>query len=95
MAGLALPRGGGFWQMGQEHARGAMNAYGSQGQKRETEVNPPGLTASGGLMAGAGGAAAGYSIGSAVAGGATTGSSAGPYGAAIGAGLGIIAYLLS
>ena len=39
MAGLTLPRGGGFWQMGQEHARGALNAYGSQGQKRETEVN--------------------------------------------------------
>ena len=102
MAGLMLPQGGGFWNKGQEHARGALAAYGSQGQKRQTEINPPGKTASEGLMAGVGGAAAGYSIGGMVGGaaagagtGAATGSSAGPWGAAIGAGVGLLAYLLS
>ena len=85
MSGLYVPRGGGnFWQMGQQHARSAMGAYGSQIPERKTELNPPGKTAGGGMMAGAGGAVAGYSI-----------SSSNPYGAAVGAGLGIIAYLLS
>ena len=96
MAGLQIPRSGGsFWQKGQQHSSTAINAYGAQGQNRKTEMNPPGHTAGGDLMAGAGGAAAGYSIGAAVGGGAATGSSAGPYGALIGAGIGLLGYYLS
>jgi len=95
MPGLALPRGGGFWEKGQQHSRSAMGAYGSQVPERKTELTPPAKTAGGGLMAGAGGAAAGYSLGSSIAGGAAGGSSGGPWGAAIGAGVGLLAYFLS
>ena len=42
MPGLNVPqRGGGFWQMGQTHAQGAMSAYGSQVPERKTELNAP------------------------------------------------------
>ena len=97
MPGLNVPQGsgGGFWRMGQQHAQSAIGAYGAQTPERKTELNPPGKTAGGGLMAGAGGAAAGYSLGTAIGGGAGTGSTAGPYGALIGAGVGLVAYLLS
>ena len=81
--------------MGQQHAQSAMNAYGSQVPERKTELNPPGKTAGGGLMTAAGGAAAGYSVGAAMASSGAAGSSAGPWGAAVGAGVGLIAYLLS
>ncbi len=149
MPGLYIPRtSGNFWQMGQQHAQSAIGAYGGQYQRRKATMNPPSKTVGGGLMAGMGGAAAGYSLGgaigesglfagsgaaaegsaagglvaggaaggageavaagaggaaggaataggSAAAAGGATGSMAGPYGALIGAGIGIIAYLLS
>jgi len=81
--------------MGQRHATRAINAYGSLGQNRKTEIEAPDKTASGGLMAGAGMGAAGYSIGSSMAASGAAGASAGPWGAAIGAGIGLAAYLLS
>ena len=96
MPGLNVPqRGGGFWSMGQQHAQSAISAYGAQTPNQKTDLDPPGKTTGGGLMAGAGGAAAGYSIGAAVGSGAASGSAAGPWGAVIGAGVGLIAYLLS
>jgi hypothetical protein len=95
MPGLRIPQGGGFWQRGQQHAQGAMGGRSRMHPDRETELNAPGKTAGGGLMASAGMAAGGYAVGSAMASSGAVGSAGGPWGAAIGAGVGLVAYLLS
>ena len=58
---------------------------------KDESIDPPGKTIGGGIMAGAGGAMAGASIGSLAGIGAMTGGT----GLAIAAGVGLLAYFLS
>lgn len=88
--GLRVPQGGGFWEKGQIAQEKAIGAYSSMQPGRRTETTAPGLTMGGAISAGAGMGMAGYMMAGAKAGGLT-----GPQGAAIGAGVGIISYLLS
>ena len=80
---------GGFYNMAKDYSGGAINARSRMQPGSRTETTPPGKTAGGALMAGAGTAASGALIG------AQIGSVGGPWGAAIGAGIGLTAYFLS
>lgn len=67
------------------------NAISARSAMRPSREEAPGKTVGGAMMSGAGMAGAGYTIGAT----ATKGASGGPWGAVIGAGVGILSYLLS
>jgi len=98
MPGLALPsisRSGDFGSKARDYEQMAIGAYQGQRPGQKTKMTPPGKTVGGGIAAGAGMATAGYTLGASMASAGLAGSSAGPYGALIGAGFGILSYLLS
>jgi len=81
MSGLIMPTNN-FWNMARNHSQSAESMYKSQTPNQKTEFTPPGKTAGGAIGPTAGGAMAGYSVG-------------GPYGAVVGAGVGLLSYMLS
>lgn len=79
-----------FWEKAQRHMGLATEQYAAQTPKRTTEVIAPGKTAGGAISSASGMGLAGY-----MATGASQGGLTGPQGAIIGAGVGLLTYLLS
>ena len=109
--GLRVPQGSSFREMAMQHGAQGLSAYAQQHPGSKTEITPPDKTAGGALMAGAGMAMAGAELGgmfagagaaagaggagAAAAAGGAAGLGAGGVGAIIGAGVGILAYMMS
>lgn len=90
MPGLYTPPTGGqsnFQGRAQQHAQNAIGAHSALTKKGP---EPPGKTAGGAISSAAGMGMAGY-----MAGGMAKGGMTGPQGAMLGAGVGLLAYMLS